>query len=509
MTNLYTGEEARTKIMRGVDTIADAVRGTLGAGGYNGIIESHLPPYSIVTNDGVSIAQAIQLEDPVEQIGANLIKEIATKSDKDSGDGTTTATVLAQAILHSGGTFNAHPMDISRSLDECLPFIYASLDEQKKEITPDTVAQVATVSAEDPVIGNLVGEIYQVIGKDGIIELDTSNLPETFYTITEGVRLRGAGYLGAYSTTEPGKAVYTNPKILIAKDKITTLEDIEPIVKALAQTGVNELVIYCDEIDLGTANRLALTHLNGGFKTLIIKAPTLWKDWITEDFARITGATIVDTAEGVSFRSLLMSHLGTCEKIITTDTETRVIGIQDISAYLARLNESGDDKSKLRASWLQTKVATLKLGANTETELSYIMKKAEDARSAAYFALQDGIVAGGGVALLNAISTLPDTVGGQILSLALTAPILQIIENAGDTNNGSTLVGLSGGPRGYDARTGEVVDMWETGIVDPAKIVKNSIKNAISVAGKVLTTRVVVTAPKQPAHANTSQMPGL
>jgi chaperonin GroEL len=244
--------------------------------------------------------------------------------------------------------------------------------------------------------------------------------------------------------------------------------------------------------------------LQGGFKTLIIKAPTLWKDWLFEDFARITGATVVDPAAGTSLKQFAMSWLGTCDKLITTKDETRVIGIKDISEYVEQLSQ-GSDEDKLRASWLQTKVATLKLGANSESELSYVRLKAEDARNAAYLALQDGIVPGGGVALMQAADALPDTVGGRILHKALYAPITQIITNAGvDHEKVMLLYG-----EGFDARTKEVVNMWDAGIVDPVRVVKNSVKNAISVAGTVLTTQVVINLPKAGQNEAPRQMPGM
>lgn len=498
MDNIYTGTEARTKLMAGIDKVADAVKLTLGAAGSNGILEAELRPFHRITNDGVSVANSIFLEDPVENIGANIIKEIASKSDKESGDGTTTSTVLAQAILHEGLKSDASPMDIKRSLDECLPVIVASLDSQKKDITVDEVGAVATISAEDETIGALIQEAYQEIGKEGIIELDNSNLPETFIEYSEGVRLRFAGWLGAYSSTEPGKAVYKKPKILISKEKITSTDQIEPIFKALDAAGISELVLYVEDIDMAVASRLALTHLNGGFKTLIIKAPTLWKDWLFEDFAKLTGTKAVDFAEGKTFKNLRLEDLGTCDKIIATKDETRMLGTQDVSEHIKALEEAGvlDDQQKVRASWLQTKVAILKLGANSDSELSYKRLKTIDAISASKLALEDGVVAGGGVALRNATAELPETVGGIILIQALVAPIKQIIENAGVKFTDDTII-LAGDDKGLNAKTLEVVDMWEAGILDPALVVKNAVKNAISVAGTVLTASVIVTLPKK------------
>lgn len=492
-SNVYLNDEARAGLMRGVDAVADAVKLTLGAGGANAVLEAGVQPGHLITNDGVSIAMQVKLEDPIENIGANLVKEIASRSDKESGDGTTTSTVLAQAILHAGDGVEASPMDIKRSLDECLPILNLALDEQTRPITVDEVAGVASVSAESEYLGSLFQEMYQEIGKDGLVELDFSNLPETFYELSEGVRLRNAGWLGAYSSTEPGKAVFKQARILITKQKVSTVDELDPILKAVAQEGKRELVLFVDEIDMGVASRLAATHLQGGFKTLIIKAPTLWKDWLFEDFAKITGATIIDEVAGTSLKKFSLSYLGSAERIITTKDETRVIGIKDVSEHIAELNSRGDDEGKLRAAWLQTKVATLKLGASSESELSYVRLKAEDARNAAYLALQDGIVPGGGVALMNASFALPETVGGRILRAALRAPMRQIIENAG----GAYKEPECSEDIGFNARTGEWVNMWDAGIVDPVRVVKNAIKNAISVAGTVLTTKVAITLPKE------------
>lgn len=533
MDNVLTGKEAREKLMVGVNKVADAVKLTLGAAGANAVLEADVNPGHRVTNDGVSVARAIFLEDPVENMGANIIKEIANRADKDSGDGTTTATVLTQAILKEGLNADISPMQLKRELDECLPFILEAIDAQKKEITVDEVGQVATISAEDESIGALIQEAYQTIGKDGIIELDNSNLPETFIEYGEGILLHFAGWFGAYSSTEQGKAVYKNPKILISKEKIATTDQIEGLFKQLANEGINELVLYVEDIDMAVASRLALTHINGGFKTLIIKSPTVFKDWLYEDFAKLTGATVVDFANGKTFKNLTIADLGTCEKIITTKDETRVLGTKDVTEHLEAIEEAGklDDQQKLRASWLQTKVAVIKLGANSESELSYRRLKTIDAISAARLALEDGIVVGGGIALLVAAKKLrsnpellalgisiggqerkPSLVGVEILAKALKAPFEQICENAGvkvdhvletddefSKESGSINSWTLGESKGFNAKTGEIVDMWEAGIVDPSKVVKNSVKNALSVASTVLTCSIVTTLARPDA----------
>lgn len=501
-SNVYVGQEARDHLLIGADVVANAVKVTLGAKGTNAILQESAYPYHIVTNDGISIAQKVLLQHPVQQMGANIMKEVADRSNKESGDGTTTAITLAQAILHAGKDCTGSPIEIKRSLDACLPAIFESIDAQKKTITVDDVGAVASISAEDEKLGAMFQKIYQEIGKDGIIELDNSGTFETSYVRVEGVKLRFAAYLSPYMANEGTKAVYKNPKILIAKQRISTLADIDPLFQQLSGAGINELVMYVEDIDAAVLSALAFTHMKGIFKTLIIKAPTLWKDWLYEDFAKITGATIVESASGVTFQNVGVSHLGTCEKLITTKEDTTVIGICDISEHLKTLEEENTDDSKLRLSWLNTKAAVFKLGANSESELSYVRLKAEDARNAAHLALQDGVVPGGGVTLLTAVEKMPDTVGGRILKIALRAPLKQICINAGykaEDHLDSVMVehmpGVSEvliGTKGVDAKRGLIVDMWDAQIIDAATVTKNSVKNAISIAGTLLTTSVAI-----------------
>lgn len=504
LSNIYLDEDARKNLMIGVNGAVDAVKLTLGAGGGNAILSESLYPFHSVTNDGKTIVERITFTDPVQNMGADLVKEIAQKSDKDSGDGTTTSCVLLQAILQEGAKVDASPMDIKRSLDECLPLIIASIDAQKKEITPDEVGQVAIIAGESEPLGKIFQEMYQIVGKDGIVELDNNPIPEISYTITDGVRLHGCGFMYQYMANDDvngvkkGKtAIFKNPHILIAKDKIGVQEITKIVNFFKGHTIMDNVVIFCDEIDHTVVEGLAIMHYKGEFKSMVIKAPTLWKQFLFEDFAKITGATIIDSKTGVSFKTFGEKHLGTCEVLTTTKDESVVRGIADIQAHIETLKENDTDDDKRRLAWLQTKTAVLKLGANSESELYYLRTKAEDARNASYLALQDGIVVGGGVALRNTIMSLPDTVGGKILEKALMYPFTQIVFNSGvDTTNAllSDIASKDNLTIGFNAKTGKSVDMWEAGIVDPAKVVKNSIRNAISVAGTVLTTRIVVVA---------------
>ncbi len=496
--NTYEGEDARAGLMTGIHIAANLVKGTLSGVGYNVILEEPVYPGHRVTNDGISILRKIQLPDKLHQLGVNLLKEASEKSNSESGDGTTTAAVLTQAILEEGmKVTDVSPMEIKKSLDECLPIINAALDSQKKDITTADIRAIALISSESEELADMLQKIYLEIGTEGIVEVETSTLPITSYEITEGVRLRGAGFTYPYMVNdEKGRAaVYENPKILITKQKIGSAMEADALIKRIFEMGFQSIVIFCDEIDLGASQHFAKAHMEGGFKALIIKAPTLWKDWLFEDFAKITGATIIDRMNSLSLKTFHPSHLGTCGKITTTKDETRVVGIQDITKHIESLKDDTDE-SVIRVSWLQTKAAILKLGANTETELSHLKDKAEDARHACYLALNGGIVPGGGMALSNVTNQLTGTIGGSILKIALMSPLNQIITNAGG-EHGRYKDEQLGGEKGFDARTKEVVNMFDAGIVDSLIVTKNCIKNAISIAGTVLTVKAAVITPPQ------------
>lgn len=505
--NLWTGKEAQDKLMRGVDAVADAVKGTLGAAGHNGILETFEHPYTQTTNDGISIARSIMREDPVENMGANIIKEIASRSDKQGGDGTTTATVLAQAILHEGIKYEGSPMVLKKSLEECLPIIEANIKEQTKTITVDEVGKVAAVSAEDESIGALIQEIYQKIGADGILYPDVSKTFEDHYSIGSGVKIEGAGLASPYMADVDDKSMQPlnaaqvkNASVLVTKQKITNARgDLETIIGQLMGKSVRDLVIFADDMEPTVIPDLVTTRFKSGFRTVVVKLPTLWKDQWFEDIARLTNATVIDPAAGLNFKTMRLAHLGTVGSFLADKNDTFLDATEDISSYIQTLHEDGTDESKIRAARLNTKTARLFVGAPSDAALAYKRLKVEDARNAAYQALHGGIVAGGGVALLNASHVMPDTVGGKILRDALKAPMVQISMNAGHEpwtyweNNGNPSLG-------FDAKTGNNVDMFEAGICDPATVVMSSVRNAISVAATVLTAKVVVTLVREPAE---------
>ena len=477
--NYLSEKDAQRKLASGISKGVEAISPSYGPSGSNAILEVELNPGHFITNDGKAILDAIKLSDKVENIGLEILKEITAKSEKESGDGRKTSVILAGAILKEGLKAKGSPMDIKRSLDECLPIIIKSIDDQTTEIGTDKIGQIATISSENESIGKTFQEIYTAIGKDGIVEIDNSNLPITSYEIMEGVRLRNCGWMYDYmcNDNKGHVATFKNPYVLICKEKISNLNALGNVMEHVSKAGRSELVIFCDEIDVTISQALAYRHIgqtpNGqpipSFKTLVIKAPTLWKDWLFEDFAKITGSTIIDPSIGRSLKSFQLSYLGMCDKVVARKDETVVLGIKDISKHIEKLEEENTEDSKLRLAWLKTKTAILKLGANSDSELGHLRGKATDARNASYLALNGGVVKGGGQAYVYAAGEMPDTIGGKILEKALTAPYTQICENIG-----TPTVNFKG-------------------IIDPAIVVKNSITNAISVVGTLLTTKLVIT----------------
>ncbi len=498
--NLFTGNDARERLMRGVDKVADAVKGTLGSAGYNYISEKFEYPYAISSNDGVTLAQDIFLADPVERMGANLMKEIASRSDKQSADGTTTSITLAQAILHEGMKSDASPMEIKKSLEECLPIIEASIKDQTRLIVKDggfdadMLERVATISSEDPSIGKLVTEIYGKIGAEGILFRDISQTFTDHYEMNKGIHVQDAGFASPYmvdiekDTGKPLAGVQLkNPSVLVVK-KINSISDFETIAYTLRNKGKNDVVIFCEDFEAQVLTQCAGTRMKNNFRFVVVKLPVLWRDQWLEDIAKMTGTVVID---GIARTKAEPTDIGTCETIEIDKSNTYFGGIKDISDHLAALAADGTDESKIRAARLNRNSARLFVGAASDQALSYRRLKVEDAVGAAYQALHGGVVAGGGVALVNASKVMPNTVGGNIMREALKAPILQICRNAGFDGT------LQPEPTyGFNAKTGKTEDMWEAGIIDPANVVLNSVRNAISVAATVLSTKVIVTMPR-------------
>lgn len=450
--NFYTKEEARNKLFAGIKKVSEVVGATMGTGGSNALIEAIESPGHLLTNDGITVAQSMVLADPIEDMGRKILLESISRANKASGDGSSTTAVLTAAIIEEGMKHlsEASPMEIKRSLEACIPLIEQSINEQKRDITVDEVGQVATISAEDESIGQTIQDIYKEIGKDGLIHWDISKTFEDYYTIGKGITIEGAGIASPYmadldeSMGFKKEARWKNAKVLIVKQKITSSGDFNPLFGELDSKGTKELVIFCDEYEANVVADFVKTRAVKGFKTVMVKMPTFWKDWWYADLAVATGATIIDPIAGVSLKNMNVSHLGEVGNIIVTATDTHLDGIKDVQGHVEALLAEETDEGKLRASRLNTKTARYFVGAASDSALSYRRLKVEDSISAAYQALQGGIVAGGGVALYNAANDLPDTVGGRILKTALLAPIRQIINNAG-SNAGEVMLELTNG----------------------------------------------------------------
>jgi chaperonin GroEL len=482
--NIANYEQSLLKLIGGVNKVCNVIKPTYGPNGSNVVIEENQSPGHRVSNDGKLISNCILLADPIEQIGANILNEACERQDKEAGDGRKTTIILTTSILNEGikVTDQITPLELKRQLDDCLPVLIKSIDDQTKPIEPSDVHSIATTASESPELGKIIGDAYKEIGRDGIVEIEPSTLPDTYYEVIEGIRIR-SGWFGGYWQTEDGKCILKNPRILITKDKITDVKQILPVIKELRAQSINELVIYCEDIELMVASTLAkntVQTLNGDLpndkipmKFLIIKAPILWKDWLYEDFSKITGAQPVDSRIGKTFSTLKAEHLGTCEKLVCSKEETRVMGIKDVKDYIETLKIAGlkDDQQLVRASWLNTKVAVLKVGAHSDSELSWKIKKSKDATHASYWALQEGVVTGSGQSLEVASRSLTDTIGAKILATALNEP--------------SHILGTDGHQLRID------------GIIDPAIVIKSAITNAISIAGIILTTKGVITIPAE------------
>lgn len=512
--NLYIGEEGKQKLISGIRKVASAVGGTMGTGGSNAIIEAIENPGHIMTNDGFSIANAVKLTDPIEDMGKKILLESINRANKASGDGSSTTCVLTAAIIEEGMKRigkGMSPMDVKRSLEDCVPFIEESIKNQKKEITVDDVHKVASISAEDEAIGALIGEIYKKIGKDGVIYWDISKTPEDTYTIGTGITVEGAGYASPYLADIDEKtgnflnvARWKNPYVLITKQKITSAAELGPLFEKLFNKEIKEVVVFCDEIEAPVIGDLVQTRAVRGFKTLVVKMPVIWKDQWYEDLAKASGATVIDPIAGVTFKTMNESHLGRFEHITVTKEDTFIDGIRDMSEHIKALQDEGSEDSQLRASRLNTKTARLFIGAYSDSALSYKRLKVEDAIGASWNALRGGIVAGGGLALFNAARSIGGVLAGvMILEKALKSPMLQIMENAGIKKS----LDECGESKGYNSKTGQLVDMFEAGIVDPANVVLNSVRNAISVAASIITSNVIVTLPRQEQPMNYPNMP--
>ncbi|REG90086.1 chaperonin GroEL [Winogradskyella sediminis] len=521
--------EARDGLKRGVDALANAVKVTLGPKGRNVIIgKSFGAPQ--VTKDGVSVAKEIELEDELENMGAQMVKEVASKTNDLAGDGTTTATVLAQAIVKEGlknVAAGANPMDLKRGIDKAVEALVNDLDKQSKKVGSDSdkIKQVAAISANnDDTIGDLIAKAFGKVGKEGVITVEEAKGMETYVDVVEGMQF-DRGYLSPYFVTDADKMIadLENPYILLFDKKISNLQEILPILEPVAQSG-RPLLIIAEDVDGQALATLVVNKLRGGLKIAAVKAPGFGdrRKAMLEDIAILTGGVVISEERGFSLENADLSMLGTAETVtIDKDNTTIVNGEGKAADIKARVNQikaqietttSDYDKEKLqeRLAKLAGGVAVLYVGAASEVEMKEKKDRVDDALHATRAAVEEGIVAGGGVALVRAKKTLEkittdnldETTGVQIVNKAIEAPLRTIVENAG--GEGSVVINkvLEGKKDfGYDAKTETYVDMLKAGIIDPKKVTRIALENAASVAGMILTTECALVDIKEDAPA--------
>jgi chaperonin GroEL len=508
--------EARDGLKRGVDALANAVKVTLGPKGRNVIISKAFGAPT-VTKDGVSVAKEVELEDELENMGAQMVKEVASKTNDLAGDGTTTATVLAQAIVKEGlknVAAGANPMDLKRGIDKAVTTIVEDLNKQSEVVgnSSEKIQQVASISANnDAVIGDLIATAFGKVGKEGVITVEEAKGTDTYVDVVEGMQF-DRGYLSPYFVTDADKmtADLDNPYILLFDKKISNLQEILPILEPVSQSG-RPLLIIAEDVDGQALATLVVNKLRGGLKIAAVKAPGFGdrRKAMLEDIAILTGGTVISEERGFSLENATLDLLGTAESIaIDKDNTTIVNGSGDAETIKARVNQikaqietttSDYDKEKLqeRLAKLAGGVAVLYVGAASEVEMKEKKDRVDDALHATRAAVEEGIVAGGGVALVRAKSgleklttdNLDEVTGVQIVARAIEAPLRTIVENAG--GEGSVVINkvLEGKKDfGYDAKSDEYVNMLKAGIIDPKKVTRVALENAASVAGMILTT---------------------
>ena len=520
-------EEARRSLERGVNALADAVKVTLGPKGRNVVLEKKFGAPTI-TNDGVTIARDIELEDPFENMGAQLVKEVATKTNDVAGDGTTTATVLAQAMVREGMrnvAAGANPMVLKKGIQKAVDVLVEELQAVSKKVeTKEAKAQVASISAADEEIGGLIADAMEKVGDDGVITVEESKTMETCLETVEGMQF-DRGYISPYMATDPDKmeAVLNNPLVLITDRKITMIQDIMPVLEKVVQGG-RELLIIAEDIEGEALATLVVNKLRGTFKAVAVKAPGFGdrRKAMLQDIAILTGATVISEEVGRKLDSASMEDLGSATKELTTIVDGGG-NKEEIAARVAQIRAqipettSEFDKEKLqeRLAKLAGGVAVIKVGAATEVELKDKKLRIEDALNATRAAVAEGIVAGGGTALLQVQTALSkikvtgdEKTGVEIVKRAIEEPVRQIAYNAG--LEGAVIVDTIKRSRrgfGFNALTEEYVDMIEAGIVDPTKVTRSALQNAASIAAMVLTTESVVA--DKPAKEGAAPMGGM
>lgn len=486
MNNTTIGQQAQEEMIKGIKVATQAIRPTYGHNGINAVIEDIRYPYHQVANDAQTIIQAIKITDPIQNQGLSFLKELSDKQNSMSGDGRKTTCIIAETILDEGFKSELKGLNLKRELDKLIPVIEEKIDERTQEILIEDIHKVATIAGESFEIGELIQVSYNIIGKDGAITVESSGGDHNEIKYITGVRFTDTGMLAdAFVHDEEARkqglpekrAIYQNPTILVTKQRIERVDQIDPLIQSLMQDHRKELIIFTDDMDTGIAKALLDTHKEGIFNILIIKAPTIFRKEVFEDFAMITSAKIVEPANGIYLEELPLNALGTCDKIIVDKSETLIIGIDEdgIREHLDNLKANNDELSNMRLKWLNTATAIIKLGANNESELSYKRLKCEDAVNASRLAINGGVVAGGGITLYQIALELPNTVAGQILAKALQAPLFQIMANSGYKD----------------------IPTFPENVLDASIVLKNAIRNSISLTSTILTTGIVITLPRE------------
>ncbi|MDU5308749.1 MAG: chaperonin GroEL [Varibaculum cambriense] len=520
-------EEARRGMERGLNTLADTVKVTLGPRGRNVVLEKKWGAPTI-TKDGVSVAKEIDLEDPYEKIGAELVKEVAKKTDDVAGDGTTTATVLAQALVREGlrnVVAGANPIALKRGIDKSVEAVVDQLHSDAKEVeTRDEIAATASISANDPEIGALIADAMEKVGNEGVITVEDSNSFGTHLEVTEGMRF-DKGYISGYFVTDPDRqeAVLEDPYILLVESKVSQIKDLLPLLEKVMATG-KPLLIIAEDVDGEALTTLVLNKIRGTFKTVAVKAPGFGdrRKAMLQDMAILTGGQVISETVGLTLENAELDMLGKARKVVVTKDETTIVegagAAEDIEARVKQIRqeientESDYDREKLqeRLAKLAGGVAVIKSGAATEVEMKERKHRIEDAVRNAKAAVEEGIVAGGGVALLQsglkALDSLKlegdEETGSSIVRVALSAPMRQIAENAGLEGSvvAERVAHLPAG-EGLNAATGEYEDLLKSNIADPVKVTRSALQNAASIAGMFLTTEAVVADKPEPPAA--------
>ncbi len=519
-------EEARRGLERGLNALADAVKVTLGPKGRNVVLEKKWGAPTI-TNDGVSIAKEIELEDPYEKIGAELVKEVAKKTDDVAGDGTTTATVLAQALVKEGlrnVAAGANPLALKRGIEQAVEKITETLLKSAKDVeTKEQIAATAAISAGDQSIGDLIAEAMDKVGNEGVITVEESNTFGLQLELTEGMRF-DKGYISGYFVTDPERqeAVLEDPYILLVSSKVSTVKDLLPLLEKVIQAG-KPLLIIAEDVEGEALSTLVVNKIRGTFKSVAVKAPGFGdrRKAMLQDMAILTGGQVISEEVGLTLENADISLLGKARKVVVTKDETTIVeGAGDTDAIAGRVaqirqeienSDSDYDREKLqeRLAKLAGGVAVIKAGAATEVELKERKHRIEDAVRNAKAAVEEGIVAGGGVALLQAAPTLDElklsgdeATGANIVKVALEAPLKQIAFNSGlEPGVVAEKVRNSPAGTGLNAATGEYEDLLKAGVADPVKVTRSALQNAASIAALFLTTEAVVADKPEKATA--------